>query len=67
MNFAKKPLKQLTEINFLIKKKIRCMYFHTSDTSGFMKKQLKFLKANEDFMKEFPSFNTLWQNWNPVL
>ena len=43
------------------------MYFHTSDTSGFMKKQLKFLKANEDFMKEFPSLNNLWQNWKPVL
>ena len=43
------------------------MYFHTSGASGLMKERSKFLKANEDFMKVFPSLNNLWQNWKPIL
>jgi hypothetical protein len=43
------------------------MYFQTSDTSGLMKERSNSLKANEDFMKVFPSLNNLWQNWKPIL
>ena len=38
--------------------------FHASDTNGLMKERPKFLKANEDFTKVFPSLNNLLKNGN---
>ena len=62
MNIAEKPLKPLAERNILIEKNDQiyvCNSIHQA-LSVCWKERLKFLKANEDLMKVFPSLNNLW-------